>query len=186
MDLLAIERLPIWYFEFAGGRRLLSALRRCGGLASDGPRPLNSTATQPMLFIRRQLSAWSITWLLCQVASLCALLPPECCAAHAAAAESSEECHKAPGADAQCPMHDAAGQPCPMHQADGAGLADRACSMRGLCDGPAVALGSLFAIPGILLEPSSDHVDLSASALTIDVAYLRSAPLSFDTPPPRA
>jgi hypothetical protein len=141
-----------------------------------------------MSYIRRQLSAWSISWLLCQVASLCTLLPPQCCAAHVAAAGQAEDCHSAsaPAAGAECPMHASTGEVCPMHDGSESGTSGSACSMRGLCNGPAVALGSLFAIPGILLEPSALHVDLSGSLLVADVTTPLSTLLSFDPPPPRS
>jgi hypothetical protein len=73
-----------------------------------------------------------------------------------------------------------------MHQSANPEQGARECSMRGLCNGPAVALGSLFSVPGILLAPLSMHVDLSASALTVVVVTAHTTPASLDTPPPRA
>jgi hypothetical protein len=184
-----------------------------------------------MSSIRRRLGAWSIAWLLCQVASLSALVPQECCAAHSTshdasheashgaapgdlhaaahgtahgvtqdrshgtATDTSAECPKAPAA-AECPMGHAAGDACPMHQSGASEQAasDRTasdqttadCVMRGMCNGPAVALASLFSIPGVLLDSSSTHADRSASAPAVGVAHLQTVLVTFDTPPPRS
>ncbi len=138
-----------------------------------------------MSALRKRLSAWSIAWLLCQVASLSALLPPGCCAAHQVAAETPEECHKTAAAD-QCPMHTADGQVCPMHQGASSGSRVRECAMRGTCNGPTVALGSLFSIPGILLDASDSRVDVSSSMLLMVANRTPDTPASLDTPPPKS
>ena len=137
-----------------------------------------------MSSLRKRLGAWSIAWLLCQVGSLSALLPPGCCAAHVAAAAATKECHKSPAA-AQCPMHDATGTPCPMHAGAGSQQADRDCAMRGSCSGPAVALGSLFSIPGILLDQSDVRVQVSSRLVTMSADSTPDTPASLDTPTPQ-
>ena len=151
-----------------------------------GVRSVRLECIKLMSYIRRQLGAWSIGWLLCQVASLCTMLPLQGCTAGVEAADRSKGYHDAPAGGAECPMHHALGEPCPMHDGSESSASGRACSMRALCDGPTAALGSIFAIPGILLEPSARHVDLSGSILTPDVTNPLSTFLSFDPPPPRS
>ena len=151
-----------------------------------GVRSVRLARIELMSYIRRQLGAWSIGWLLWQVASLFAMLPPQCCAAHIEAAEQTEDLHSTSAVGIECPMHGATGEHCPMHDGSESSTTGGPCSMRSLCNGPAVALGSLFAIPGILLEPSALHVDLIGSPIAPDVTNPLSALLSFDPPPPRA
>lgn len=83
-------------------------------------------------------------------------------------------------------MHTADGQVCPMHQAASSAQGARECAMRGTCDGPAVALGSLFSIPGILLDKTDTGIDISASLLTGVADRTPDAPASLDTPPPKS
>ena len=148
-----------------------------------------------MKFLRQRLSLLSIGWLFCQTVSLSAFLPLDCCPAHrAAAATSLEEC---PVSAEACPLEGAAGQMCPMHGGhsaqsgpggSGASDADRtqACTMRGLCNGPSVALGSLLSIPGVLIQTSDIHVDVSETLSISWVDRIPNPPASTDTPPPRA
>ncbi|HEV7915552.1 MAG TPA: hypothetical protein VGP22_17440 [Albitalea sp.] len=83
-------------------------------------------------------------------------------------------------------MLDDAGDACPMHRSGASEQGTADCVMRGMCNGPAVALASLFSIPGVLLDSSCAHVDLSASAPAVGMAHLQTVLVTFDTPPPRS
>jgi hypothetical protein len=134
-----------------------------------------------MLFLRRYLRFFAVVWLSCQAASLSALAPQDCCPAHRAAAEGDPECHQT--GDDTCPMHAADGKACPAHASDDE---DRSpCVMRGTCEGPAVALASLFSVNGILAERLQVPYDVTSSRLI--GSDHRSTPLvvTHDTPPPR-
>jgi hypothetical protein len=150
------------------------------------------------------LGAWSVTWLLCQVATLSAFLPPNCCAEHEAHAAGTEQCHDTTPAD-HCPMQATDGRACPMHaqaSADDPHAAHRAstaaapaadtlaaeeeCRMRGTCDGPAVALSVLFSVPAVM---PADQVGFVPPTAPFDAALIPTFapdPLTSDTPPPRA
>lgn len=104
------------------------------------------------------------------------------------------------GADGTvCPMHTAApalqasdehaGHVMAAAVADPTSDADQAaeeCRMRGTCEGPAVALSTLFSVPGIM--------PADAVAITLPVttqlpqlhSRLLTPPSSQDTPPPKA
>lgn len=149
-----------------------------------------------MTLLRTHLRSWTLVWLMCQVLSLSALLPPACCAAHEESGAGTE-CHgaAASGDAAVCPMHAAGGDVCPMHGSSSADTAhaahvtppagDAICVMRGLCDGPAIALGALLSVPGVL--PTLSPATIAFTASTLHVAH--SSPveqlLTHDTPPPR-
>src|SRR3954465_11166316 len=66
--------------------------------------------------VRRRLRIVATAWLLFQVVSLSALVPPDCCDAHkAASAVAGERCHE--NADSPyCPLRAQTGRACPMHQ----------------------------------------------------------------------
>jgi hypothetical protein len=134
---------------------------------------------------------WAFAWLSCQVASLSALLPAECCMAHHTLAESTEPCHESTPAES-CPMRAVDGQACPMHTGaahhDAAAQqnAEEQCAMRGTCNGPAVALAGLFAIPGVLVSQSQVRIDATSSMLTLMPLRFASTLSPLDTPPPRS
>jgi hypothetical protein len=134
-----------------------------------------------MTFLRRYLRSFAVVWLSCQVASLSALAPQNCCPAHRLAGEGEPDCHKT--GDDTCPMHAATGQACPTHASDSPDT--RLCVMRGTCEGPAIALASLFSVHGILVERTQMPFDATSSLLI--VAEHRATPflVSHDTPPPR-
>ncbi len=113
-----------------------------------------------MRAVRRHLRAGAATWLICHVLAFSAMVPRDCCAAHAHAAVAAEAPadhsghdmgaaahahHQAPvpaHADgAQCPMRAADGTPCPMH--DGSS-SPAACQMTGVCNQPAAALAAVL------------------------------------------
>jgi len=138
-----------------------------------------------MSFIRSRLFAFAVVWLACQVGSLSAFLPQDCCPDHRQPA--AKDCHQqsaAPVAEDQCPMHQADGKPCPMHSS--AGNQGRPCTMRGTCNGPAAALATLLSIPGILADQSPASVDDKLSTLVLTPELSLSLSVPHDTPPPRA
>jgi hypothetical protein len=134
-----------------------------------------------MIFLRRYLHFSTIVWLSCQVASLSAFGPQNCCPAHRMLAEGEPDCHKTD--DNACPMHAADGQECPAHASDGADA--RPCVMRGICNAPAVALASLFPAHGILTAGSHAPFDAASSLLAGSVPHLTPFVVFGDTPPPR-
>jgi len=108
---------------------------------------------------------------------------------HASHRSVGEQCHETTPAD-QCPMKTADGTACPMHQS----LADHSshngapadCTMTGSCNGPALALSSLFSVPAVL--PDATVVIISdghAHTLTTSLHTPNASP-SLDTPPPKA
>lgn len=119
-----------------------------------------------------------MAWLLCHVASYSALLPRDCCAAHAHRPAAVQDVGKK-GATVTCDMHHA--------EAAAAPAAEPECSLRGTCAGPMAALASLFSNQGILpaavvLTPASS-TETTPSRLRENVVSLF---LSPDSPPPRA
>jgi hypothetical protein len=120
-------------------------------------------------------------WLCFQAASLSALVPSACCAAHREASAESTECHG--DASGACPMHAATGEECPMHAASGTPVSE--CVMRGLCNAPAGALSLLIPLPGILaVSPQTQPLAPVARVASVSPQPLESA-ASYDTPPPR-
>lgn len=164
-----------------------------------------------MSWVRGRIGALTGVWLCCQVLSLAAFAPSYCCPAHAprdpsvsgddlahahhathsAQAVSSDHCSRPAGTD-HCPMAGADGKPCPMHQRSspaGARAAgpesEDACTLRGTCGGPGAALASLIWVPGILTETGSWKPADGGVALSASRAFLPSASLGIDLPPPR-
>jgi hypothetical protein len=129
-------------------------------------------------------------WLVFQVASLAALVPRECCAAHRAAAIGKKpSCHEHAVAP-RCPMPTAAGTPCPMHRTGDTDVDEKprdGCAMRGTCAGPMAALFALLSNYGVLADSFQLLPDGHAGAGgvgTRENLITRLAPP--DTPPPRA
>ena len=58
--------------------------------------------------------------------------------------------------------------------------------MRGICNGPGVAIASLFPLPAVLADDAVGVVDPLVATLTLTVVSLPNAPVPPDTPPPRA
>ena len=138
-----------------------------------------------MTFIRRRLFALAVVWLACQIGSLAAFLPQDCCPDHRQPA--ARDCHETPAASDQCPMHRADGKPCPMHAGTGSSESqNRPCAMRGTCNGPAAALATLLSIPGVLVDQSPAPVDDRISAIVLTAEVSPSLSVQHDTPPPRA
>jgi hypothetical protein len=137
-----------------------------------------------MTLLRRYLRFSAVLWLACQVASLSALGPQNCCPAHRLAAEGETDCHQTD--DGSCPMHAATGKACPAHASGNTDSADtRPCVLRGTCSGPAVALASLFSINGILSDGTQVTLDATSSPVTVPVQHPTPLVASHDTPPPR-
>jgi hypothetical protein len=111
-------------------------------------------------------------WLVCQLAAVSAFVPRDCCAEHRAAATATKS-HGAHGGHAAHLSHQ------PSHD-------DRACVMRGTCNGPLDAIATLFMAPGLPLQPFALLDDGAprpglrpADASAIDGLHLPT------TPPPR-
>jgi hypothetical protein len=133
-----------------------------------------------MFRFRRHLRLWTAAWLLVQMASLAALIPRDCCAAHPLAHSPMP----AATPEAAAPSGDAA---CPMHRE--ARAAERtppaACSMRGTCDGP-----DLFTLlPGPALLPADAPLEgpgASGRATPVEPGSPLGRIPPPDPPPPRA
>lgn len=151
-----------------------------------------------MFAIRSRVRLVALVWLLCQVASLSAFMPEDCCPAHTAVAaakhhaDQAPPCHEAaeapapvpepePGAD--CPMHHGAGTACPMHRSP----IGECCRMSNGCDGPNRPLATLFSFIGVIEAPvSSLGAPASAPVMVDRPAALLCRLVSPDAPPPKA
>ena len=60
------------------------------------------------------------------------------------------------------------------------------CAIRGICNGPSVAIASLFPLPAVLADPPQAAGDPGVSSLTIPSVHQAKIPGSPDIPPPRA
>jgi hypothetical protein len=141
-----------------------------------------------MSAIRCRLRLCTTIWLLCQVGSLLALLPRNCCAAHQQSATSEgHSCHRQVAA-AHCPMRSTAGEACPMHRQQPAqGGATETCTMRSSCDGPMAALLVLLSNHGVLTAPLTVVPDFHVSSLVSPTReHLAGLLTPPDSPPPRA
>ena len=144
-----------------------------------------------MTTVRRRLRLWAAAWLLCHAASLFALVPRDCCAAHRPAARQADHgCHEKAAAT-HYPMRAANGTSCPMHrssQSDRDEDSNRACAMRGTCDDPIAAMVALLSHCGVLtnsIETISPDLHVSAAAIRTGEPAIGRLP-SPDPPPPRA
>jgi hypothetical protein len=143
-----------------------------------------------MSSLRRHLRLSVAAWLVCQAASLCALIPLDCCAPHRQVASTREpSCHENTAAT-HCPTRAAGGTPCPMHQAGHTGAGEGSsvrCSMRGTCNGPAAAMFALLSNYGVLADSLEMTPDLRVSSAALHTREdLISRLASPDPPPPRA
>jgi hypothetical protein len=133
-----------------------------------------------MTAIRRRVRAVAFAWLLCQVASLSAFVPEQCCIAHAAEAAAKEKaaaCHEAPAPEPKD------GDACPMHHSS---RAHDCCTISNACGGPGTHLTTLFAYVGVLESPASSSIVLESSSTVLSqpapLLYRLSTP---DAPPPK-
>ena len=135
-----------------------------------------------MTAIRRRVRAVAFAWLLCQVASLSAFVPEQCCTMHAekeAAKQQDEACHE----DA-APAEPKEGDACPMHHGRSTG---DCCVISNTCDGPGRQLLTLFSLVSTLDEPIASSAMLESTPAFAETA----PPLRFrlalpDAPPPKA
>jgi len=134
-----------------------------------------------MSAFRRRLRAVAFAWLVCQVASLSAFLPSECCKSHAAEAAAKAKqasCHQS------APATPKEGDACPMHHGS---KSHECCTISNPCNGPGQPLTTLFAFIGVVQSPQSASIALESTAAFIPA----SAPLLYhlaipDAPPPKA
>jgi hypothetical protein len=131
---------------------------------------------------RRRVRVVAIAWLLCQVASLSAFVPEECCVSHAAeeaAKAKAEECHETPAPEPK------PGDACPMHH--GEKKTHDCCVISNTCDGPGTHLAGLFAYSGMLETPASSAVVLDSVAADVAAPPPLLHRLALpDAPPPKA
>lgn len=145
---------------------------------------------------RRHPRLWVTAWLLFQVASLSALVPRNCCAAHQPAAVKTEHSSHDSALAADCPMLAADGAACPMHRGhvEHREHGERSshegpsgeCSIRGRCAGPMASLLALLSNQGVLPAgvaalPGVDSSSVSPAVRESVVSRLASP----DPPPPR-
>jgi hypothetical protein len=135
-----------------------------------------------MLALRRRIRAVAFAWLLCQVASLSAFLPGECCTAHAAEAAAKAKdasCHES----AATPATPKDGDACPMHHGR---TSHDCCTISNACNGPGQQLTTLFAYVAVVQTPQSAPILIESTAAHIAPAppllYHLSIP---DAPPPK-
>ena len=134
-----------------------------------------------MTAIRRRIRAVTFAWLLCQVASLSAFVPEQCCVSHAAEAAAKEKaaaCHETPHRPRQRRVMRA--------RCITASKSHDCCKISNTCDGPGTHLPTLFAYVGVLESPASSPMTLESTAATTPAA----APLLYrlatpDAPPPK-
>jgi hypothetical protein len=119
--------------------------------------------------VRRHLRRGVAAWLVCHALTFTALLPRDCCAAHA----HGERAEAAPAGDAACPMHDGAA-PAPS------------CAIAGTCQAPGAALAAVL-LQAAVLEPAA-HVTPHLSPVARPhprAVSARTLPSPPDAPPPR-
>lgn len=128
-----------------------------------------------MRAVRRHLRAGVAAWLVCHALTFSALLPRDCCAAHAHAAHAA-----APTPD------DASGNPCPMHHAPAPAQDD--CRLAGACNAPAAALSAVLLQSGTPPAPLCLLPDVWTPRVRSIPSAERPLALSAppDPPPPRA
>jgi hypothetical protein len=133
-----------------------------------------------MTAFRRRLRAVAFAWLLCQVASLSAFLPGECCKAHAAEAAAKA---KAAACHESAPAAPKEGDACPMHHGT---KSHNCCTISNACDGPGQQLTTLFAYVGVVQTPRTASIVLeSTAALVPESAPLLDHLSILDAPPPK-
>ena len=134
-----------------------------------------------MTAIRRRVRAVAFAWLLCQVASLSAFVPEQCCIGHAAEAVAKKKaaaCH-----EEAAPVAPKEGDACPLHQGR---TTHDCCTISNACDGPGGQLLSLFAYVSTVDEPIASSTILASTTAFVPPAppllYRLALP---DAPPPK-
>lgn len=149
-----------------------------------------------MSAFRSRVRLVAIAWLLCQVASLSAFVPEDCCPTHTAIAaakhhaDEAPPCHEtaeapapAPEAGDACPMNHGDGAACPMHKSN----SRNCCGMSNGCDGPNRPLANLFSFIGVLDAPVSALSAPASTPVILDrPSLLLGRLVSPDAPPPKA
>lgn len=134
-----------------------------------------------MTAIRRRVRAVAFAWLLCQVASLSAFVPDQCCISHAAEAAAKVKaaaCHEE--ATAPAPKE---GDACPLHEGR---TTHDCCAITNACDGPGAQLLSLFAFVSTVDEPAGSSTILESTPSFVPPAPPLLSRLSLpDAPPPK-
>ena len=131
-----------------------------------------------MKSFRRRLRAVATAWLLLQAASLSAIVPRDCCAAHRAdAVRVARNCHQTATVEFESHGHHHA-QP-PVNR--------DTCALRGACDGPMAGFLAQLSLQGVLGQPPQ----LSRQLIVEDYRaqtreHLTSRLVPPDSPPPRA
>ena len=144
-----------------------------------------------MQSIRRGLRLWVATWLVLQVASLSALVPRDCCAAHRPGGKR-RKAHVSPEGrrDAVSDARGQAARPAPCTVAATARRPTRPrddCAMRGTCSGPMAALFAQLSNYGVLPATLQVLPDVRQGAVTRSSdEQLLTRLASPDSPPPRA
>lgn len=122
-----------------------------------------------MFAVRRHLRRGVAAWLVCHALTFTALVPRDCCTAHAHAARAEA----AADGDAACPMHDGAAP-------------EGACAMAGTCQAPGAALAAIL-LQAAVVEPAV-HVTPHLSPVARPhprTACTRTLASPPDAPPPR-
>jgi hypothetical protein len=149
-----------------------------------------------MRLVRRHLRGGVTAWLLGHALTFTALVPRDCCAAHAHAAHGD---HQAAAVESDAPpCHDSApatapGAHCEMAAADGAACPMHArvpqapdCTMTGVCGAPAAMLQAVLMQPAVPAAPTTLAPLLLAEAVSHPAAPApRSLASPPDAPPPR-
>lgn len=123
-----------------------------------------------MALIRRHLRRGVVAWLVCHALTYTALVPRDCCAAHAHAARANAVSVD----DAACPMHEGGATP------------SGPCAIAGTCQAPGAALAAVL-LQAAVLEPVA-HVRVHLRPIagtrpgTTSTRTLATPP---DAPPPR-
>jgi hypothetical protein len=159
-----------------------------------------------MSLVRRYLRRGAVAWLACYALTFTALMPRDCCAAHAHGLESagapvdhaghgmtaeqpSGHVHHGASAAAEtggasCPMPGPDGRPCPMHRNTTA--AESGCVMTGSCSQPTAALAAVLMQAAV---PGQPFALLPLDARLVAHRAADDQPLSLalppDSPPPR-
>jgi hypothetical protein len=135
-----------------------------------------------MTAIRRRVRAVAFAWLLCQVASLSAFVPGECCIAHAAEAAAKAKaaaCH-----EEAAPPAGKEGDACPLHKGR---TTHDCCAITNACDGPGTELLSLFAFVSTIDEPIASSTILESTSSFVPPAPPLLSRLALpDAPPPKS
>jgi hypothetical protein len=134
-----------------------------------------------MTAIRRRVRTVAFAWLLCQVASLSAFVPEQCCISHAAEAAAKKKaaaCH-----EEAAPPAPKEGDACPLHEGR---TTHDCCAITNACEGPGAQLLSLFAFVSTFDEPIAASTLLESTSSVIPPGPPLLSRLSLpDAPPPK-